>query len=669
MRLPKIFTPRRLTGFATGVAALATSFSLAAPASAQQLWADEFNSGSFNTTGDWSVYQPWQTLGRTQFGLAPSMGSQNGVSYARMPLRTYNDAFNASAPRTQGSEIFTKQFYKVGTGIEFESRVRGVNIPRGVVFGPYTYSEKGLWPNGYLKEEIDFEVVSNLGTNKFWSNIWNDWNSRYGSNDGVHNSDAIVTVAGMNYSDWTTYTTRWYPDRAEWYVNGVLARTSTSVVPDDPLSFHLNMWNPNSDWGMSYDPAMQATGNAAQNVQCFMDVDYVRVKKLPAPTKGTWGDGTGLTANFYPQPNFAGTPVTRVDPRLYHDWKTYSPDINIPNDNFTARWTGSIASPFTESVKLTLRADDGVRLYINNKLVIDSWIETAATDRTVTVAMQAGVKVPIKVEYFEAVGGASAMLSWSSPSMAKTVVPQCQLFPDGDSTPPALTIVSPGSGYAYKSTPAFGSVTDAGGVASVKATLQRASDGLYWNGTSWISTPVQLAATLSTINSNWKLPMDFLTHGRYTIAVIASDKAGNSASIPARDFWIDTIGPTSTISTPANGSTLTSLPAASGTAVDSGSTVSAVSVAMMRSRDGYWWNGSTFVSTYTEVKATVSGTNWKIYFPSPAAGSYVFWAQGYDKVGNIGPWVSSNFTIGSTAKAAAVTSGARGATPGSANGS
>jgi hypothetical protein len=657
MRFTRSIPSRRLTTSVAIAAFISSLAAFATPASAQQLFADEFNTTSFNS-GNWGVYESWQSLQRTQFGLTPTIGSESGVSYARMPLRTYNSAYNSSTPRTQGTEIYTKQYFPMGTGIEFEARVRGVNMPRGVVFSLYGYSEKGVWPSGYLKDEIDFEILTNKPTNQYWSNIWNDWNSRYGYNDGVHNADQLLTVSGMNYTAWTTYTARWYPDRTEFYVNGILTRTAKTAVPDDALNVHFNVWNPDSSWGTAYDAAMKPTNNSGQNVQCFMDVDYVRVKKLPAPTKGVWSDGSGLAAEYFPQANLTGTPVKRVDPRIYNDWQAYSPDINIPNDNFSARWSGAISSPFTENVTFTLRADDGVRLYIDNKLVINDWRAVSATDRTVTVAMKAGVKVPIKVEYYEGTGGASCMLHWSSPSMPKTIVPQSQLFPTAivaDTVAPAVTITAPVAGYSYRSISAAGTASDAGGIATVRATVRRLSDNFYWNGTAWVAAASQINATLS--GANWTLPMSFLTHGRYTIAATATDKAGNATTTPAREFWIDTMAPTVTITTPANGSSLTTLTAPVGNANDAGPGVASVSLALMRSRDGYWWNGSTFISTYTEVKATVSGTTWKYTLPSPAAGAYIIHAMGIDYVGNVGSWTQSNFQIVSGARTTAAVTG------------
>ena len=646
---------RRFHGFLSR-ASLCGAFVLGATAmgthsvSAQPLWGDEFNAATFNSGGAWGVYQPWQFLGRTQFGLSPSVSNENGVSFLRMPHRSWNDGFDPARPAMQSSEIFSKQLFKVGTGIEFEARLRGVNMPRGMVFGIYAYNEKGRWPDGYLKEEIDFEVLTNKAQNQFWSNIWNDWNPRYGYNNGVHNSDSLMTVSNMNYRAWTTYTARWYPDRVEWYVNGTLSRTSRTIVPDDALSVHFNLWAPASDWSIAYDPFLQPTGDPARNYTCFMDIDYVRVRQLPAPTRGVWGNGDGLRATIFPRTDLTGTPVARIDPRVSHDWMTFSPDVNIPNDNFSVRWTGSIASPFTENVTFTLRADDGVRMWIDNKQVINSWQWVSGLDRKVVVPMRAGVKVPIRIEYFEGAGNASAQLSWQSPSMPKTVVPQCQLFA-GDATAPMVSISSPVSSYSYRSVNAFGTATDAdSGVSNVQATLQRGSDGLFWNGGAWSGTPVLLPATLS--GSNWNLSLGFLGDGIYTIAVSARDNAGNSASAPARSFWIDNAAPTTTITTPANNASFASLPSASGTARDIGPGVGSVSLSMHRSSDGMWWTGSSWSPNYAEFKATVSGTNWNYTLPAFSGGPYILWAQSIDYVGNVGPWTRADFNIASAARAA-----------------
>jgi beta-glucosidase len=57
-------------------------------------------------------------------------------------------------------------------------------------------------------------------------------------------------------------------------------------------------------------------------------------------------------------------------------WTLSPPDKKLPLDFYSARWTGSIQSPKTGTFKIGLDGNDGFRLYINNKPVIDNWIKT-----------------------------------------------------------------------------------------------------------------------------------------------------------------------------------------------------------------------------------------------------------------------------------------------------
>ncbi len=65
--------------------------------------------------------------------------------------------------------------------------------------------------------------------------------------------------------------------------------------------------------------------------------------------------------------------VTRIDTSINFQWTLSSPDRKIPLDFYSARWTGKIHSPKTGTFKIGLDGDDGFRLYINNKLIIDNW--------------------------------------------------------------------------------------------------------------------------------------------------------------------------------------------------------------------------------------------------------------------------------------------------------
>jgi hypothetical protein len=70
------------------------------------------------------------------------------------------------------------------------------------------------------------------------------------------------------------------------------------------------------------------------------------------------------------------------------------------------------------------------KLWINNQLVADGWYATSSgTTITGNIALTAGVKVPIKIDFAEKQGEAKVKLEWSSESNPRMLVPQTQLYP------------------------------------------------------------------------------------------------------------------------------------------------------------------------------------------------------------------------------------------------
>ena len=139
--------------------------------------------------------------------------------------------------------------------------------------------------------------------------------------------------------------------------------------------------------------------------------------------------GTGLTATYFDNFDFTGTSIARIDATLDFDWGNGSPDPAIGADTFSARWTGKLEAPGSEQYTLYTQADDGIRVWIDGALVIDNWSDHPPTDNSTTIALVAGHKYDLKVEYYENGGGAVARLWWSSPSIGKQPIPQSRLFP------------------------------------------------------------------------------------------------------------------------------------------------------------------------------------------------------------------------------------------------
>jgi hypothetical protein len=91
-------------------------------------------------------------------------------------------------------------------------------------------------------------------------------------------------------------------------------------------------------------------------------------------------------------------------------------------DTFSGRWEGKLMAQYSEPYTFYGLADDGISVWIDNKLLI------TRSNGSATVNLQAGVKYDIKVEYYENGGGAYISLFWSSPSTPKQIVPKYQLF-------------------------------------------------------------------------------------------------------------------------------------------------------------------------------------------------------------------------------------------------
>jgi hypothetical protein len=132
--------------------------------------------------------------------------------------------------------------------------------------------------------------------------------------------------------------------------------------------------------------------------------------------------------------------LIRIDPNINFGWGNGSPDPSVNPDNFSVRWTGQIAVPTSgETYTFTTETDDGVRLWVNDQLVVDKWINQSPTSHSGDIELDGYGPYNIEMEYFENGGGAVAKLYWESDFTAYGIVPENFLAPDLD----ALTAYGP----------------------------------------------------------------------------------------------------------------------------------------------------------------------------------------------------------------------------------
>jgi alpha-D-xyloside xylohydrolase len=122
----------------------------------------------------------------------------------------------------------------------------------------------------------------------------------------------------------------------------------------------------------------------------------------------------GLLGEYYDNSSLEGEPVlVRVDPEVMFDWGSGSFGEEYHNDNFSVRWTGKLVSDRSKKeCMLSVTTDDGVRLYIDGRLVVDSWKERGPETDAYIMDVEAGREYDVKIEYYESGGGAYAKFGW-----------------------------------------------------------------------------------------------------------------------------------------------------------------------------------------------------------------------------------------------------------------
>lgn len=146
------------------------------------------------------------------------------------------------------------------------------------------------------------------------------------------------------------------------------------------------------------------------------------------------GAGEGLLGAYFNDPEalFLNRPVwQRIDPVIDFDWGGGSPEADrVDADLFTVRWTGYVEPLVTERYTFYPSTDDGVRLWVDEQLIVDQWVPQGITETSGSIELEQGQRYRIRMEYYEAYGLAAAQLRWSSPRTPKQIIPGSQLYPD-----------------------------------------------------------------------------------------------------------------------------------------------------------------------------------------------------------------------------------------------
>jgi uncharacterized protein YgiM (DUF1202 family) len=118
-----------------------------------------------------------------------------------------------------------------------------------------------------------------------------------------------------------------------------------------------------------------------------------------AAQTGNW------TAEYFANANLAGSPaIIQSETSPAHNWGTGSPAPTIPADYFSARWT-SVQYLNAGTYQVTVRADDGVQVFVDGIAYINEWHGAANQTYTASFNLVAGQHIFV-VQFFENQGAA-----------------------------------------------------------------------------------------------------------------------------------------------------------------------------------------------------------------------------------------------------------------------
>jgi len=178
----------------------------------------------------------------------------------------------------------------------------------------------------------------------------------------------------------------------------------------------------------TYDPGpLESDKTYYWRVDEFDGIETYKGDTLSFTTIGA--RGTGLRGDYYTGTNFDKLVLTRLDPQVDFPWGGGAPDPAVGGSNISVRWTGEFSAQFTEIYTFYTISDDGVRLWVDGKLILENWTAHGDTENLGTIDLVAGQFYSIVLEYYQGGGGSIAQLGIKGSRTEKQLIPTALLWP------------------------------------------------------------------------------------------------------------------------------------------------------------------------------------------------------------------------------------------------
>lgn len=221
--------------------------------------------------------------------------------------------------------------------------------------------------------------------------------------DWQRNSPAPDIVPADNFSVRWTRTLNFVPGR---YLFTVTVDDGARLWVNNQLL--IDQWH--NQPRTSYSAEITLPGGPIPLKMEYYDLGHHAVAQL-SWTPTTASPISNWRGEYFNNENLSGGPAAvRDDASINFNWGFGAPLAGLDQDYFSVRWTRTMTLP-PGRYSFTTTTDDGVRLWVNNQLLIDRWIVQSVNSYSAEIQLTGG-PVPLKMEYFERTGQALANLSW-----------------------------------------------------------------------------------------------------------------------------------------------------------------------------------------------------------------------------------------------------------------
>jgi hypothetical protein len=134
-----------------------------------------------------------------------------------------------------------------------------------------------------------------------------------------------------------------------------------------------------------------------------------------------------------------GTGDTKASVRLLAEegkqYLLYANNSGSDDMNYSLRYSGFLNVPVSGGYWISTMSDNGVRLRIGDKLLISNWTTHGTVKDSAYIELTSGKNYPLKLEYFQGLGGAQLQLNWTTPANITETIPISALKANDERTP------------------------------------------------------------------------------------------------------------------------------------------------------------------------------------------------------------------------------------------